>query len=297
MRFLIITNKNGLFQFCPSGGRAGLLLGLCLSLSLAGGCGLRPTDPAKLFDNAVSGLSAKDSFVFDGQTQLSLNGLPPQQGIAFKGTVTGHNQLSMQVVPIDQGAGTAKVQPMNAGKTRTGNDVTVQLSRTKDKWIVSESPPAGEAEQLIRWNPLSHLERLNVMNKQVATEKGAAVQGMSVLTIHPDSTEVSAMLQADLTSQLQSLDTDRKLKELQQKLQLSDKQTAAMRGEVEKSLADARKKIEEMKGSLKAESTYRLGVDRKSNLPKTMQVVTDMHYISDGKPKDESTDVKYTFGG
>lgn len=295
MRILFSTHKNGLHRFCSSGGRAGLLSSLCLSLCLAGGCGLRPTDPDRLFDNAVSGLSGKDNFAFVGQTQHSLNGLPPQRGISFRGTVTGHNQLMMEAVPSDQGTGSANLQPLYAVKRRKGND-TVQLNRTQEEWIVSESPQAGEAEQLIRWNPLSHLERLNVMNKQVATEQGARVQGMTVLAVHPDSAEVSAMLQDDLTTQLQTLDPDRKLKELQQKLQLSDKQTAAMRGEIENSLAEARKKVEEMKGSLKAESTYRLGIDRRSNLPKTMQVVTVMHYMSEGKPKDETTEVTYTFG-
>ncbi|MFK7695259.1 hypothetical protein [Paenibacillus sp. HJGM_3] len=269
--------------------------GLALSLSLLAGCGLQGTDPQTVLDHAVSGLSGKDNFAFTGKTQLSMGGLPPVPGISFRGMVSGHNQLLMQVVAGETTDGT--LSPKQVELSRRSKGATVQLSRSKDEWIVSEGPEAAEAGQLVRWNPLSHLERLNVMPKQVSREKGASVpSGTIVLNVTPDAGEVAARLRADLDAELQTLTADRKLQELQQRLQLSDKTTAAMRGEVEKSLADSRAKVEEMKNSLKAESVYRIGVDRKSNLPVSMQVMTKLHYNSGGAPKDETTEVTYAFG-
>ncbi|MDF2669144.1 MAG: hypothetical protein K0R67_1450 [Paenibacillus sp.] len=281
-----------------------LWLSLCIgsTLVLCSGCGLQSTDPDKLFDHAVAALSGKDNFTFAGSTQYALNGMPPQQGLDFKGTITGHNQLMMQVVT----GGEREAVPLNAKnspgvnrRSEQGNaaDVTVQLNRSEDEWIVTENPAPGQStEQLVRWNPVAHLERLNRMHKQITATRNAETPGMTLLSVVPEPSEISEVLRTELDEQVKLLEPARKLQELQQTWKLSDQQTAAMRGEVETSLAAARARIEEMRSSLSADATYTIGVDRQSNLPKTMQVQTVIHYNVDGTSKEETTEVSYTFG-
>jgi hypothetical protein len=287
-------------SFCKQPGiKMWLSLSMGIMISMTSGCGLQNADPDKLFDNTVAGLSGKDNFAFAGTTQYALNGLPSQQGVAFKGMVTGHNHLMMQVVSEKEGAVNVNANdPKTAvqSRERASSDVSVVFNRSQDQWIVTESSAASEsADQLIRWNPMAHLERLNTMHKQITAARDPVTSG-SILSVVPDQAQVSEMMKEELGKQIELLDPARKLQELQQKLQLTDKQTSAMHGEVEKNLADARARLEEMRNSLTAESTYVIGVDRQSNLPKTMQVNTTSHYNVGGKSKEETTQVTYSFG-
>ncbi|WP_127584388.1 hypothetical protein [Paenibacillus koleovorans] len=262
---------------------------IVLLLAAAQGCGISGGDPGELFDNTVSGLSGKDNFTFIGKTQSSVNGMPPQPGINFKGTVTGHNQMQMQVLDPGRQPSSSGTVPMQA------TSEAVVFNRSQDKWLVTEDGANANAGQLLRLNPMVHLERLNVMQKQVDAGRRAEQPGVTLLSVHPDARQATGMVTEGIDEQLRALDTEKKLEELRKQFHLTDKQKAAMRIEVEASLAEARGSLEEVKRSLQAEMQYVIGVDRKTNLPTTMQVKTVMHYSKGGQPKEETSLVEYAF--
>lgn len=268
------------------------LFGVLLSLLLAPACAW--TGPGSNADDlliqTVSGLSGTDHFTFEGTTQVSVSGLPLQEVASFEGTVTGHNRLSMT---FRQDPG-----PDSIGAKRAPSaGQAVVFDRSRNEWIVTSAASESEANLLLLWNPLYKLEQLNKMSKRTESEQDASERRLTLLTVTPDPSDVTSAAKEQLMRQAGLLDPARKLAEMKQELGLSDQEASRMKGDLERSVQEAKRQLDEAVGSLSASAVYKIWVDRITRLPQKMQVVTDMRYTSAGQPKQETIRVDYRFSG
>lgn len=247
------------------------------------------TAPDDLLKQTISGLSGTDDFQFRGTTNISVEGLPMQEGAAFQGVVTGHNRLSM-TFDRSPGAGSEMIQAAHGGESAADQ---VVFSRSENGWVLAEAGSQEDANLLLPWSPLYKLEQLNKMEKQVESARDETRQ--TVLTVTPSASAATEAYKTELARQSGVLDTDRKLAELRAKLGLSDREADRLKGELAQSVEKAKRLVEEANGSVQANSVYRIWVDRISRLPQKMQVETSLNYSADGRQKRETTRIDYDF--
>lgn len=266
---------------------ASMLAAIGAGAALAAACsfGGVQAEPDELLLQAISGLSGTDDFRFAGTTAVTVGGLPLQREISFQGTVTGHNRLTMT---FDREA---------AGAAMFGSEAAepVVFSRRENEWVLAEAGSPESADLLLAWNPLHKLEQLGAMKRRVESRKDDDESRLTVLTVTPDDASTTEAARSRLAGQAAMLDTDKLLAGWREKLALSEREAARMKGELEQSVQRARQLVEEADSSLKASSVYRIWIDRVSRLPKKMQVETEMTYTSAGAPKTETTRTDYTF--
>ncbi|MEF3309921.1 hypothetical protein PV433_13545 [Paenibacillus sp. GYB004] len=258
---------------------------------LAEACSLTgmPSDPGELLKQTVSGLSGTDDFRFEGTTSVSVGGLPMQEGASFEGVVNGHNRLSMSFNRGSPGAGT--IGAAQAG----GTPRSVVFSKSQNEWVVSEANSQSDAIVLLPWSPLYKLEQLNTMAKKTESARDEQDTRLTILTVTPETADVTKAVRDQLARQADVLDIDKQLAGLRTRHGLSEAEAARMRGELEQSVLLTKRQLDEAEGSLEAGAVYRIWVDRVSRLPRKMQIETEMKYTSDGQPKTETIRVDYLF--
>ncbi|MEF3303947.1 hypothetical protein [Paenibacillus sp. GYB003] len=270
--------------FVPALLAAGLLLApACSALTGA------QADPEALLAQTISGLSGTDDFQFEGTTGVSVGRYPMQAGASFRGSVTGHNKLTMSFDGGPEG-GSAVIESMRAGQDARAQ---VVFNRKENGWTPTEPASEGSAALLLPWSPLYKLEQLNTMRKRV--ESGRDETGLTVLTITPDEAETTKTVKDQLARQTELLAADRQLADLRAKFGLTEREAGRMKAELEQSVEKARNRIAEAGESIRAGSVYRIWIDRTTRLPVRMQVETDMNYTADGQPKQEKNRIDYKF--
>ena len=246
-------------------------------------------EPEDLLRQAVSGLAGTDDFQFRGTASLAIGENEPQESAVFEGKVTGHNELVMTF-------GKSRNGSANAQSAENGKQAI--LSRRNGQWVVLETAASPlEAELMLQWNPLSKLESLNAMAKQVSGEPDGNDSKKTVVTVLPDDSDLTELYRTRLAEQMAALDADRKLAELRERHNLSSQEAEEMRPELERNLEAVRKRLEEAANSLQAREEYRIGIDRASKLPLDMEIITQLSYSEGGVPKKEETHFRYEFTG
>jgi hypothetical protein len=244
--------------------------------------------PEDLLRQAVSGLAGTDDFQFKGTASLAIGENEPQESAVFEGKVTGHNELVMTF-------GKSRNGSANAQSAENGKQAI--LSRRNGQWVVLESESSLEAELMLHWNPLSKLESLNAMAKQVSSEPDGKDGKRTIVTVLPDDSDLTELYRTRLAEQMAALDADRKLAELRERHNLSSQEAENMRPELERNLEAVRKRLEEAANSLQAREEYRIGIDRASKLPLDMEIRSQLSYSEGGMPKKEKAHIRYEFTG
>lgn len=241
---------------------------------------------AKMLQQTISGLSGQDDFRFEGTMGAAVGQKPLQTAFGFSGSVHGHNRLSMQM--------SSGVTPANEQKGAE----TLSFVRKNGEWTHDSANAVGAAElgdMLLMTSPIYMLEQLNRMDKTVQGEQDPNDRKLLTLTAIPSVEAATETAKSYMLRPTGALDTEIKLATLRQRAGLSARDADKLRETLDREVAQMRRRVEEAGSTLRAESVYRIVMDRNTRLPREMRIDTDMTYTENGTEKHEHLQFDYTF--
>lgn len=242
---------------------------ICLTALYITGC--TPMDngrtPEEYFSLAVSSLAGKEEFQFHGMSALRL-GVSGEfhQQVHFEGKLRSHDQLTVSTVaPAGEGmeAATAAAQ---AGKS----GLTENFYRLRGAWRGGTDAMAGRPGRL---NPVSRLEELGKLEKQITLEK-AAPRGTRMFRIEVSDRDAKKWMSAELQKEMDDVNSRFR--------RLAAKQPVPEHSKLNTELDAAWKKAnDELVRRLEAaqvRTVYHLTVDRRTLLPQRLSSDTHILY-------------------
>ncbi|MRN52515.1 hypothetical protein [Paenibacillus monticola] len=235
---------------------------------------------------ALSGVTGSDALSFEGAATLLREGKAvPETTLYYGGKVENHNKVSLYTLLPDKSpslpAATSDIKELVKRPT-VALSYYSKLEKKEGKWkLLSAAPSSGEDNPLPALNPLHQLEELEVMDKVVTEEMGAA-RGTRVLRIELTSAQARDQLSTDLEREM--MDLRPVLKDQNPKTNEKDlKVNEALLTLWEKKNSELQKKLEQAEIS----AVYHVTVDTKRNLPKRLTWKRTVNYS--GEKTDTET--------
>lgn len=228
-----------------------------------------PNNPNKLLSYAVSSMAGEDHFAFSASTALQGGGQRYNEQ-TVEGSVVSHNKLYIR------SAGVVYIRQMG-------------------KWRASGAHAEGAEDKMSGWNPVSLLERLNRMDKSVLLDRDASQGDKLVLHIYPDKGQSKHFIVQEMDRQLSGITPEQQIANAKPKLLLSASDRVKLTAELARIIEQSEQKWEKVKQSLAAEERMILTMDRKSYLPLQLHSETLLSYEGDGKRREETRLMDYTF--
>ncbi|MHA0857283.1 hypothetical protein [Paenibacillus sp. CMAA1364] len=219
--------------------RKGIIIALSVVLS---GCHMLSAHESaeEKFQLSLSGLTSVENLKFTGEAALRRNEQRwYEEQYTYEGQLTNHNILSLQ-----------RKKPMEG----TGNIVTEDLHVDK---------------LLVRFNPLSQLEGISTLNKQIHEELGAS-RGTTILRIELEPEDALKWLAHQLSSEMESLKPD-----------TSQKTNDAMNttADVEAIWKQGSDQLKMMLKEARVRTVYHLTMDSKNKVPLRLTSETTISYL------------------
>jgi|GEM_PF-2294109 len=254
----------------PTGRAAARLAMLLLMLWLpaAAGCaaiGDRPS-PERMLSLTVSGLKSTDRIVFSGRAETKLAGGMTTASSSFQGEIKDHGQLRLSAVDENGEA------PLN----------------------VREAEVRGRQAA---YNPVALLDRIEHADKTVTVDRNGLLAGREATIVVELS---AAAAQDELASRLRA-EFDRAAAAARQQADGQGEGAANRQGGAELTraldaeIAQSRRQLEAILGTLSVSTRYRIAIDRTRYLPRAMEVATAYTYTAGGRQREERSDVAYRF--
>lgn len=242
---------------------------------------------AQMLKQTISGLSGQDDFRFEGTMGAAVGQKPLQTAFTFSGSVQSHNRLSIQMA-----------SGLNPANEKKGGEA-VSFVRKNGEWTYdSANAPVIAAElgdMLLMTSPIYMLEQLNRIDKAVQGEQAPNDRKLLTLTAIPSVEAATEMAKSYMLRPVSALDTEQKLATLRQKVGLSARVADELRETLDREVTQLRRRVDEAGSTLRAESVYRIVMDRATRLPREMRIDTDMTYMENGTEKHEQLRFDYTF--
>ncbi|MDR0271041.1 hypothetical protein [Paenibacillus sp.] len=246
-----------------------------------GGCGLINNDnnPEELYIQTLSGLAGEDSFTFTGkaairtQTQKGF-----RQSIAYKGTLTEHDKLTIRSM---QPAQTAEAETSKPMKISNYHAAESGFRRQDSQWMHLSSKGDGLMNSsLARFNPLAQLDAISRLPKQVR-EASSAARGTKVLRIELTPTAAKQWLSEQLEGEMLTIrkqaETMDQIRSYQEKRKLADiwnKGNAQMK---------------QMLDHSEFGMVYYLTIDKRSGLPLKLSSESKIRYLNQHNQEEQET--------
>lgn len=249
-------------------------------------------DPEAVLEHALSGLSGKDNFAFQGKTEVKSAGHPVQEALKFDGFVVNHNQMYIKTRRSFALHAGGQGKSAESENWKAGNS-TIYI-KNNNNWIRSNKGTAADnfPEMLRMWNPMVRIEQINKLKKRVAIDRKLSDSKHTVLNIRMNSAAMKSMMRTELTRQLS---VDKLMKQVRQGNDLSGQEAASMRAELERNMMKAKAELEEMLSTLSLDARYLMWVDNTTSLPQRMVVESTMKYVSGGVDRQEAIRAEYDF--
>lgn len=236
-------------------------------------------DPEKLLNLAITGLSGKDHFSFVGQAEVKTGGVIIQKSSFMQGYVRNHNHLY--------------VQTLKQGAEAESNSPSTLYIKSNNQWILA-NVNEKKAHLMTTFNPLAKLEKMLVMKKTVEIDPNSSYGSTVVLFIHPDTNEMTEQTRNELELQEANLKIDSRIEQAR-KLHLTDRELSNLKRELQQTLNEERKRLKDMLKTLTVNSTYKLEVDRQTNLPMKLIFSQELKYMKNGSERSEISEAQYEF--
>lgn len=270
-----------------------ILMIICV---VSSGCSAIKDKPAKEdLALALSGVAGSDALTFEGAATLLRGGKSvPEATLYYGGKVENHNKVSLYTLLPDKSsslpAATGDIKELAKSST-VALSYYSQLEKQEGKWkLLSAAPSSGEDNPLPALNPLHQLEELEVMDKVVTEERGAA-RGTRVLRIELTPAQARDQLSTDLERAM--IDLRPVLKDQNQKTTEKElKVNEALLTLWEKKNSELQKKLEQAEIS----AVYHVTVDTKRNLPKRLSWKRTVNYSGE-KTNNETYVMQVDFYG
>lgn len=248
-----------------------LYLGCLTMLFLCQSCtpASKELDPNKLLSYAISSIAGEDHFAFSASTALQGGGQRYNEQ-TVEGSVVSHNKLYIR----------------SAG---------VVYTRRMGQWKASGAQAEGAEDKMPGWNPVSLLERLNRMDKSVKLDRAASQGDKLVLLVYPNKEQSKQFVVQEMDRQLSRITPEQQISDAKPNLRLSPSDRAKLTAELQRLILQSQQTWQEVKRSLKAEERLILTMDRKSYLPLQLHSETMLSYKGDGKLREETRFMDYTF--
>ncbi|MFM9278387.1 hypothetical protein [Paenibacillus jiagnxiensis] len=258
---------------------------ICLTALYITGCTSMDNGrtPEEYYSLAMSGLAGKEEFHFHGMSALRLGESGEfHQQVHFEGKLRGHDRLTVSTVtPADEEMEAASEEW--AGKP----GLTENFYRLRGAWRGGTDALAGRPG---RMNPVSRLEELGKLDKQITLEK-AAPRGTRMFRIEVSDKDAKKWLAADLQQEMDDVNSRFR--------RLAAKQTAPERSKLNTELDTAWTKANDELGrrldTAQVRTVYHLTVDRRSLLPQRLSSETHILYQDQGGGVQEESLVSDTF--
>lgn len=281
--------------------RSSSLLLALLSVSLFGvsGCGSM-TDklPADRFlALSISGLAGVDQYTFTGQSGVLLPVGVTIGSLNYKGEVTGHSNMLVQMT----GNGDDSGGRGGVGLQSTSSKWRLQSRRGADRWLpdggrdgirplevkdAAGGAQTGAGPSGSLWaglNPLEKLERVRDAAKSVAYGEDASVRsGQRLIIIELQPSAAREEWTNRMEQQWSAL--------MENNLQSESSAQVEM-------IKQAKQQLDDMLGTLSAETRYEVTADKRSMLPLRVVEHSTLKFKSNGQTREESYTGEVTFGG
>jgi hypothetical protein len=266
----------------------GLSLLVCIFLTACGEIG--QGNEGQLLTNSITALNNKEQYAFTGLTQILSSGVTVQASQQFEGFLIGGDQLFVRPM-VD----TAAVSG-NVTKAGASSGQLLTFKRTNEEWIPATGQTGVESEKYRQWNPASKLRELEAAdNKTVRYDHEQAKQpNEHVLLVELADPEMTTIVADSLKSQHSQLSLERQL-ELARTRGLSEAELGQLAKELQQVISRSQTSLDEMLGSLKAQGTYRLWIDRTTRLPRKLTAETNMTYAQGGAQRQETVRAEFEF--
>lgn len=241
---------------------------ICLTALYITGCTSMDNGrtPEEYYDLIMSGLAGKEEFHFNGMSALRLGESGEfHQQVHFAGKLRDHDRLTVSTV-------TPAAEEMEAAAAAQAGKpgLTENFYRLHGAWRGGTDAMAGRPGRL---NPVSRLEELGKLDKQITLEK-AAPRGTRMFRIEVAEKDAKKWLAADLQKEMD--DVNRRFR------RLAAKQPAPERSKLNTELDSAWKKAnDELARRLdtaQVRTVYHLTVDRRTLLPQRLSSETRILY-------------------
>jgi hypothetical protein len=262
------------------------IVGAACALSIvlwAAGCTAQNGENAEQeFERTVERIRSKQNFAFSGVSYKETFGLPVRQPLKFEGFVAGDRLLIREA--LDDSAN-SRSSPHSAGG--------VLYAKTQENgWETMEAGSDEQAELFRKYNPMDQLDLLQSLKMSVE-EKGSDGE-RRVLLVSLDSASLKNRLIEELGRRLKP-PSDEEIAAFQRENGLTNEEGSRLKREMLDSYEKAMAEFREIADSLTATGSFRLGIDRASDLPRTMTLTTVFNYSLNGQPVEESETTEYRF--
>jgi hypothetical protein len=250
-------------------------------IALLSGCNFMQSNrsPEEQFHISLSELAGIEKLTFTGESALRRNEQQWfEQHFIYDGQLTNHDMLSMQTrIPLQSALTNTKKEIQELKKL---NPITVDLRRVNEGWVHTSSVDNQVDQALIRFNPLSQLESIVELNKNIQ-EEISAPRGTRVLRIELNSEDALEWLARQLSSEMKGLRTELNTQ--------NTSYTPKVRSELDRIWKQGDEQLQSMLKQAKVGTVYHLTIDRKSNLPMRLTSESKLFYIDlEGNKQNET---------
>jgi hypothetical protein len=228
-------------------------------------------DPETMLNYALSGLSGRDNFAFEGHAQVNSAGYL-QKAFDFEGFVVNHNKMIIK-----------------------SNHPSTLYVKNNNRWVTAEKEAGNSSSFIQMWNPLVKLDQIKAMDKTVDIDADASSGKVAVLTVHADKDHLQKIMKEELRRELEQVSVEDIVNPVASSGHLTEKDIVNMRVEMKRTLAGANTRLQQMLDTLSVQAEYILWVDRTSNLPLKMSVNSVLNYKVAGKDRQETIKANYVF--
>ncbi|MEB3103869.1 hypothetical protein [Ferviditalea candida] len=246
------------------------------------GCALTDggNDPEKVLSRALSGISAKDNFSFNGSFEVKNSGIWLEKGRRFEGFVVHRNQLYIKTFSLSDL--NVKQNEHEYYNSRKG---TAYL-RSGSGWKLLGNGSTPRNDPMSDWNPVYYFRLIQKYKKTVEIDGKLSDPEKIVLNIRLDPKEIANVMNQRLRDGFNAEVTEVRHKTLQRDSQATAKDLKMQR-DIHSVYTAAEKEWQEISNSLSVNPQVLLWIERKTNLPKRLQVNMVMNYSLHGKDFQE----------
>ena len=250
-------------------------------IALLSGCNFLHSNrsPEDQFRLSLSGLAGIEKLTFTGESALRRNEQQWfEQHFIYDGQLTNHDMLSMQTrIPLQSASTQTKNEVQGLTKL---NPISADLRRVNGGWVHTSSVDNHVDQALVRFNPLSQLEGIVELNKNIE-EEISAPRGTRVLRIELNSEDALQWLDRQLSSEMKSLRTELNAQ--------NTSYTPEVRSELDKIWKQGEEQLQSMLKQAKVGTVYHLTIDRKSNFPRRLTSESKLSYLDlEGNEQNET---------
>lgn len=265
-----------------------LYLSLCIFAVLAlDGCALTDggSDPEKVLSRALSGISAKNNYEFQGSFEVKNSGIWLEKGRHFEGFVVHRNQMYIKTFSLSNP--NLKQNEQEYYSSRKGK---VYL-RSGSGWTLLGEGTAPRNDLMSNWNPVNYFTMIQKYKQAIEIDKKRSDPEKIVLDIRLDPKEVSGVMGRRLKDEFDAEVLEIRNKSLQKGSQTMTTNELKMQKDMHSIYAAAEQEWQEISQSLSVNPRVLLWIERKTNLPKRLQVSMVMNYSLRGQDFQETNNV------